>query len=126
MLEFALPRETERLTVTADDFRELALALPEAIESEHMGHPDFRVGKRIFASIGPDETWAMVKLKPEQQALFTRTEPEAFQPIPGGWGLRGATQVLLKSACEQGVRQALLAAWRNVAPKRLIDQLELE
>lgn len=112
--------------MTADDFRELALALPEAVESEHMGHPDFRVGKKVFASIGPDETWGMVKLKPEQQALFIRTEPKAFQPIPGGWGLRGATQVLLKSAREPGVRQALLAAWRNTAPKRLIDRLEIE
>jgi len=110
--------------MTADEFRALALELPEAVESEHMGHPDFRVRKKIFATLGPDETWGMVKLTPEQQAMFVRTEPKAFQPIKGGWGLRGATQVILKSAREPGVRQALLTAWRNVAPKKMIDQLE--
>ena len=29
------------------DFRRLALALPEAEESQHMGHPDFRVRGKV-------------------------------------------------------------------------------
>jgi hypothetical protein len=37
--------------MTPDEFRRLALALPEAVESEHMGHPDFRVRKKIFATL---------------------------------------------------------------------------
>ena len=55
--------------MTPDGFRRLALSLPEAIESAHMGHPDFRVGGRIFATLGsPDSSHGMVKLKPDQQA----------------------------------------------------------
>ena len=52
-------------------FRRLALGLPEATEGAHMGHPDFRVRNKIFASLGvPDADWGMVKLTPEQQAVL--------------------------------------------------------
>jgi len=55
-------------SVTAHEFRRLALGLPEASEAGHMGHPDFRVRGKIFATLGPQETWGMVKLTAEQQA----------------------------------------------------------
>ncbi len=109
--------------MTADEFRDLALAMPEATESEHMNHPDFRVRGKIFATLGPDADWGMVKLTPEQQSLFIRTEPAVFRPVNGAWGARGATYVTLDKATEPAVRQALTAAWRNTAPKRLADQL---
>jgi hypothetical protein len=112
--------------VTANQFRELALSLPEVSEDEHMGHPDFRVRGKIFATLGPDESWGMVKLTPEQQAVFVRTDPGVFQPVKGGWGRRGCTTVVLEAAAEPAVRQALVAAWRNTAPKRLVQQLDGE
>lgn len=113
--------------MTASEFRELALSLPETSENEHMGHPDFRVGGKIFATLGsPNSEWAMVKLTPDEQALFVRTEPTVFQPVKGGWGRRGYTNVRLATAEEPGVRQALTAAWRNTAPKRLVKQFEDE
>src|SRR5690606_42156893 len=34
--------------LTGDRFRELALSFPEAVESSHMDHPDFRVRKKIL------------------------------------------------------------------------------
>ena len=41
--------------MTADDFRRIALGLPQAVEQSHMGHADFRVGGKIFATLGyPD------------------------------------------------------------------------
>lgn len=112
--------------MTANEFRSLALSLPEVSENEHMGHPDFRVGGKIFATLGPDEAWGMVKLTPEQQAVFVRTEGKVFQPLNGAWGRRGCTYVHLEAATEPSVRQALTAAWRNTAPKRLARQLDEE
>jgi len=112
--------------MTADEFRELALSMPEAIESSHMNHPDFRVRGKIFATFGPDEAWGMVKLTPEQQAIFVRSEPKVFQPVNGGWGRKGATTVQLEEATEPSVRQAMIAAWRNTAPKKLSQQFEEE
>ena len=103
--------------MTSDDFRTLALDLEDAVESSHMDHPDFRVGGKIFATLGPGEAWGMVKLTPGQQAEFIAAEPEAFEPIKGGWGVKGATKVNLESANEAGVARALDMAFGNVQKK---------
>jgi hypothetical protein len=112
--------------VTAAQFRKLALSLPEAVEAEHMGHPDFRVGGKIFATLGPDEKWGMVKLPPDQQASLMASEPNVFQPASGAWGKNGSTIVRLRPAKVLTVRHALLAAWRNTAPKKLVERIEAE
>lgn len=88
-----------------------------------MGHPDFRVGGKIFATISPDGVRGMVKLTPEQQAVLTRMDTAAFEPASGAWGRNGSTMVTFASADETTVRQALAAAWKNTAPKRLISAL---
>jgi len=111
--------------MTANQFRRIALSLPETTESAHMNHPDFRVGNKIFATLAyPGEDWGMVKLTPEQQQSFIRAEPEVFDPCSGAWGRRGATNVRLPLAKEDAVRRALITAWRNTAPKRLHRELK--
>lgn len=109
--------------MTARQFRALALKLPESAESAHMDHPDFRVGGKIFATLGPKEAWGMVMLTPEQQERFVMADSATFAPLPGGWGRRGCTKVVLENAKAPAVKLALLAAWRNKAPKTLGDGL---
>jgi hypothetical protein len=105
----------------------MALALPEVEEREHMSHPDFRVGGRIFATLGyPDATRAMVKLFPDQQAAFVADDPKAFTPVKGAWGRKGCTSVLLKAAGKTRVREALHAAWRNASVRTALRTLEAE
>jgi hypothetical protein len=107
--------------MTAKDFRQLALALPETEERQHMDHPDFRVAGKIFATLGyPDKTRGMVKLSPEDQHNFSKDYPDTFIPVKGTWGRRGATSVHLKAAKKEDLRKAISAAWRNTAPKRLL------
>jgi hypothetical protein len=85
--------------MTPAAFRKLALSLPETEEREHMNHPDFRVAGKIFATLGyPDKTRGMVKLSPEDQHNFSKDYPEAFVPVKGTWGRRGATSAYLKAA----------------------------
>jgi len=104
-----------------NEFRELALSFPETIESAHMRHPDFRVGGKIFATLGyPDEHSAMVKLSPHDQKEFVRTSPRVFTPAKGAWGRQGATTVNLPATTIGIAREALTAAWHNTAPKRLL------
>src|SRR5213080_4560856 len=111
--------------MTANDFRKLALSLPEAIESAHMHHPDFRVRGRIFATLGyPNEDWAVVKLTPDEQKRFIQSDPKVFQPVKGAWGRRGNANVYLPAAKIDIVRKALAAAWRNTTPKRLAETLQ--
>jgi hypothetical protein len=106
--------------MTRDDFRSMALAYPEATEGAHNGTSDFRVGKKIFATLGPrDPRWAVVKLARGDQKAITDAEPELFVPVAGAWGLLGYTQVNLDKAGRHTVRSALDVAWRNVAPRRL-------
>jgi len=96
----------------------MALSMPEACEVGHMGHPDFRVSGKIFATLGyPDEKWGALKLTPEQQEAMVNAEPSVFAPVKGKWGLRGATIVCLQRAKVGSLRLALAAAWRNAAPR---------
>ncbi|MBV8764429.1 MAG: GNAT family N-acetyltransferase [Hyphomicrobiales bacterium] len=102
--------------------REFALALPEALESSHGGRPDFRVCNKVFATLTPRQNVAMAKLTSEQQEMLCAAEPAMFAPVPGGWGLRGATHLRLEVLDERSLAGALLMAWRNVAPKRLVRE----
>src|SRR3954453_7981023 len=106
--------------MTADDFRELALSLPEATEASHMNHPDFRVANKVFATLSyTDDAHAVVILPLDQQAKFVAAAPKTFAAVKGFWGKRGATQIHLENAKRANMRAALAMAWRRVAPKRL-------
>jgi hypothetical protein len=111
--------------MTREQFPRMALSFPEAVEAQHMDHPDFRVRGKIFATLSyPDEKWGMVKLTSEQQEEFVRAEPPAFEPVTGAWGRRGPTSVRLCAAKRATLRRALAAAWCNVAPKQLARDFE--
>ena len=113
--------------MNADEFRKMALSLPETTEAAHMGHPDFRVGGKIFATLSPaGEGWAMVKLSPERQECCVRAEPKVFATINGAWGRDGATKVRLRDAKKSSLRTAIVFAWRNRAPKRLVQEFDVE
>ena len=105
--------------MNADDFRRIALALDGAVEGSHMGHPDFRAGGRIFASIHPDPRVGMVKLSLEQQERFVMDHPRGFAPEAGAWGRQGYTRVQLRAVDEDTAGEALTLAWQQArASKR--------
>jgi hypothetical protein len=109
--------------MTANEFRKIALSLPETEERSHMSHPDFRVAGKVFATLGyPDKDFGMVKLSPEEQHYFSKDYPDVFNPVKGAWGRRGATRVILKVATKDVLLKAIQAAWRNNAPKRLLTR----
>lgn len=115
-------------------YRRLALALPNAIESSHMGAPDFRIADahtaggptggpggrpagRIFATLAYGaKGLGTLKLTPEQQAAFLADAPEFFTPAPGAWGRMGATLVRL-DAPEAVLAGALSTAYHHVLDK---------
>jgi hypothetical protein len=99
---------------TPDDFRRIALAFPGVEEGSHMGHADFRVGGKIFATLGaPDAGWGMASLMPEQQEDFMTLAPEAFKPAAGAWGRAGSTLVKLAAVDPEMLEAALAAAWEK-------------
>jgi hypothetical protein len=82
-----------------------------------MGHPDFRVSNRIFATLHHDRAFAMVKLTPDQQREFMRAHPGVFEPESGAWGLAGCTRVRLAAADEETLGEAVTLAWQNTVKK---------
>jgi len=104
--------------MTPERFRQLALSLPETSESEHMNRPDYRVRGMVFASLFPEEQWAVVKLTRELQAELLNDEPNVFEACNGSWGRNGATIVFLKDAEEGSVLRALMSAWRKTFQSR--------
>ena len=106
--------------MTAAQFREMALSFPEAVEAAHMGHPDFRVAGRIFATLGyQNEGRGVILLLPEEQQEIIGQYPKMFEPVPGGWGRRGSTQVVLTQITRPVLEAAMRKAWQRKAPKRL-------
>jgi hypothetical protein len=104
--------------MTAAGFRRIALALEGAVEGAHFGHADFRVGNRIFATLGaPDQSHGMVGLTPDQQRTHLRDHSKAFLPAKGKWGEQGATLVHLRSVDEETLGEALTLAWQNAVAK---------
>ena len=99
--------------MTAADFRRIALSLPEAEESSHMGSPDFRVGGRIFATIAAEaKGYGNLMITPAQQADFVAEAPELFLPVAGGWGRNGVTHICLDQATELTLSAALQTAYK--------------
>jgi hypothetical protein len=96
-----------------NDFRRIALSLPGAHESSHMGSPDFRVDNRIFATLAAQKLgYGNLMITPEQQAAFVEELPEIFLPIAGGWGRGGATHVRLAAVTQDILEGALRTAWK--------------
>jgi hypothetical protein len=99
--------------MNADDFRRIALSLEGAEERSHMGQPDFRVGGRIFATLGSArQGYGNLMLTLEQQQAFVEELPELFLPIAGGWGRMGMTHIRLAAASEAILYGALRTAWK--------------
>ena len=99
--------------LTADDFRRFALSMPDTSEGEHHGHPDFRVGGRIFATLQPDLLWGMVKLPKDHQARLLEADAETFVAARGVWGREGCTLVRLDGVPAATLRDALQSAWET-------------
>ena len=103
--------------VTAQQARELALALPEAVEQDHHGRPSFRVRGKIFATLWSDEALNVMPGEPEIHALV-QTAPDVCSPVH--WGRRlAAVQIRLPAADTSLVADALGEAWARRAPAAL-------
>jgi hypothetical protein len=103
--------------VTAVQFRRIALGLDGVVEAAHMGHPDFRLGGRIFATLTADERRGMVTLPLDHQARFVGAGGGPFVPAAGAWGRQGSTLVDLASADVETVGEAMTIAWQFAATR---------
>jgi len=106
--------------ITSVQARRIFLDQPEAEEKSHMGHPDFRVGGKIFATLWPDRKIAVVRLSIPDQTAALQMNPEAL--TLKYWGKSPYLEVSLERANAPLLRALAQAAWRNTAPKKLLKE----
>ena len=99
--------------MTAARFRRMVLALDGASEGAHMGHADFRVAGRIFASLDRGERVGSMHLPPDDQQRLLEAYPEVFTAAAGAWGRQGWTRVSLAAAEDEAVGDAVSVAIRH-------------
>jgi hypothetical protein len=103
------------MAVTAETFRRTALALPDVVEGEHQGHPDFRCGGRVMATLTADGKTGMVKVAPERQSALVAAAPDVWSPASGAWGRAGCTMVALARVSAAALKAAMTDAWEVAA-----------
>jgi hypothetical protein len=105
--------------VSIDTLRQIALSFPETDEHPHFDRKAFRVRKKIFASLDEEKKITMVKLSLEDQSVFCSFDKKIIYPVPGGWGLKGATYIDLRKVKRSMLKDALTVAYCTVAPPKL-------
>ena len=108
--------------MSIDHARKAALSLPETEEKPHFHLVSFRVKNKIFATIHADKNYMMVKLSIVEQSVFCSYNKEVIFPVPGGWGLKGATFINLKKVKKSMLLDALTTAWKTTAPPKLVER----
>lgn len=107
------------MSISTETFVKIATSMPETVESSHMGTADFRVAKKIFATLKPEQNRAVLKLSPELQQLLIETQPDSAVPVNGSWGEKGWTQIHLDQIENDHLERWMQRAWFITAPTKL-------
>jgi hypothetical protein len=105
------------MPVSAERAKALALALPGAGEKPHFHRQAFRTPRKTFATLDPAVPDLNLMFDPDLRDFYCEQAPEAFSPVPGGWGRMGATRCDLAAVDEATLVSALTAAHRLAEPK---------
>ena len=104
--------------VTVETVRQMALALPDAIELPHFDRASFRVNKRIFATMDEKQKIAVLMFSPLEQSVFCAFDKTIIYPVPGGWGRQGATIFELCKIKKAMLKDALDVVYNEVLNKK--------
>jgi len=110
--------------VNSDTFHALALSFPETEKVPHFENTAFKVGKKIFVTWSEKENRVCLKLSPVEQTAFCAWDETVIYPVPNKWGRKGWTFIMLDQVPRETLQDALKTAWRGVAPKRLVKNLD--
>ncbi|MFG3229865.1 MmcQ/YjbR family DNA-binding protein [Kitasatospora sp. NPDC048194] len=109
--------------VTFDEFRAMALDLPESAQEPTWEIETLRVRHKIFAMGAPEGGSVTVKASPEDQAELLAAEPEVFSVAPYV-GRHGWVRVRLDLVDREELHELVTEAWRRTAPKRLVREFD--
>jgi hypothetical protein len=101
--------------VDSEAFRRFALSLDGTVSAPHVDRTAFKV-RRTYATLAPDGASVNLKFSADEQALKCAVAPDAFEPVPGGWGRMGFTTMWLDRVTAAEMRDAVTRAWRHAVP----------
>lgn len=96
--------------------REFALSLPEVTEEPHFDYSSFRVRKKIFVTVPPEEDRIHVFVSGETLEEALEAEPGIVEELYWGKKLLGV-RIWIARAGVRFVRDLIRAAYREKAPK---------
>ncbi len=103
--------------VNVQTFRQMALALPGAVELPHFEKASFRVNKKIFATMDEKRKIAVLMLSPLMQSVFCAFDKAIIYPVPGGWGKQGCTIFELSNVKKAMLKDALRVVHEEILAK---------
>ena len=110
--------------MTFDDVRAMALALPMVEEGTSYDTPAFRVRKRLLARLHQDGESLVVKVDPTEREALLATRPDEFFITPHYEDSPSWILARLDRADPEEVAELLVAAWKKVAPPRVVAEFD--
>ena len=111
--------------MTFDDVREIALSLPEVEETTSFGTPSFKVRKAMICRLRDEGENLVVRVDPLERAALLADASGAYFITPH-YEDYPYVLVRLGVADPTEVRELLVEAWLERAPKRLAAEHEDE
>jgi predicted DNA-binding protein (MmcQ/YjbR family) len=108
--------------VTFEDLRKIAMSFADATEEPHFEKTSFRVKKKIFATYDDVNKRACIKLSEIDQSVYTIIDKSIIYAVDNKWGKQGWTIIEMMKVDQSLFFEALKAAYREVAPKKLAKQ----
>lgn len=105
--------------LTSQDFRQLALSLPNVVEEPHFESTSFRVNKKIFATMDEANQRVCLMLSVEDQSVFCPHDKNTIYPVPNKWGQKGATFAELTTVHPYILKDALTVAYEGKVKKKV-------
>jgi hypothetical protein len=105
--------------ITAEQVRQVALALPRTSEHLIHDHVKFRVGKIVYVSISPDESTMGFGFPKEERAALVASEPDKFAMPRMSDQRFHWVHARMAALTPDEMRELVTDAWRMVVPKKV-------
>lgn len=106
--------------ITPDEIRAWALALPEVTEGTHFRLTAFKVKDKGLLTIEKGERSALVSVDREAAEAAAAEDPDVYEVVWRSGRIFVGVRVDLERAPAERVRELIVGAWRNKAPKRVL------
>jgi hypothetical protein len=110
------------VSVTVEDVRALASALPRSYEAHVRGNVKFRIGQIVYLSLAPDGSKMGCGFPKEFRQAAVDTEPEKFS-LPSESDMRfNWIHVKLAAIDAEEMRDLVEDAWARAVPRYVAEE----